>query len=108
MIQVDGVVIADAANVLVGTDLASAPGPGVLEVYIASSQADTIVNISAPPNIPGRAIRPALRANGLPQLSDMSPYSVGLAGGEQITVAVDIVTGATVGYCIRFTPEDEL
>jgi len=108
MIQVDGVVTADNANILAATDLQSAPGPGILEVYIASSQADTVVSISAPPNIPGRAIRPALRANGTPNLSDMSPFSLGLGGGEQITISVDIVTAGSCGYSVRFFSEDEL
>lgn len=108
MIQVEGRVTADNANVLSGTDLATCPGPGILELYIASSQSDTNVTFSAPPMLPARAIQPVLRANGTPLLSEMSPLSVELGGGEQIIINVDVVTAATVGYLARFYSLDEL
>jgi len=108
MIQVEGRITADNASALAGSDLESAPGPGVLELYIASSQSDTNVNFSAPPTIPARAIQPVLRANGTPMMSDMSPISIALAGGERITLGIDIVTAATVGYIARYYDLDEL
>jgi hypothetical protein len=41
-------------------------------------------------------------------VSDDSPVAVAVVGGEQIAVQVDIVTGATVGYVVKFIPQAEL
>jgi len=108
MIQVTGIVVADNTNVLAGTDLQSAPGPGAVMLWIASSQADTRITFTAPPRVACRNITPHLRTNGVPLCSDDSPVSMAVTGGEQIAVQVDIVTGATVGYVVKFIPQAEL
>lgn len=108
MIQVTGTVTADNTNVLSGSDLQSAPGPGAVLLWIASSQADTIVTFTAPPRVALRNVRPHLRTNGVPLVSDDSPVAVAVQGGEQIAVQVDVVTAATVGYVVKFIPKDEL
>lgn len=108
MIQVTGIVTADSNNVLTGSDLQSAPGAGVVLLWIASSQADTRITFAAPPKVASRNITPHLRTNGVPLVSDDSPVAVAVNGGEQIIVFVDIVTGATVGYVAKFIPTAEL
>lgn len=108
MIQVSGIVQADTTNVLSGSDLQSAPGPGAVLLWIASNQADTIITFTAPPRVALRNVKPMLRANGVPLVSDDSPVAVAVQGGEQIAVQVDIVTAATVGYFVKFIPKDEL
>ena len=102
MITVSGVKTADAANALAGTDLQSAPTAGIILIYVSSSQADTNVSISAPPNMAARSIQPQLRANGVPLVSDDIPYVLAVQGGEQIILNVDIVTSATCGYVVIF------
>ena len=108
MIQVTGIVVADTNNALAGSDLQSAPGQGVVLLWIASSQADTRITFAAPPRVASRNITPHLRTNGVPFVSDDSPVAIAVNGGEQIILFIDIVTGATVGYVAKFIPQTEL
>lgn len=108
MIQVTGIVTADTNNALAGSDLQSAPGPGVCLLWIASSQADTRISFSAPPTIASRNITPHLRTNGVPLVSDDSPVAMAVRGGEQIILFIDVVTAATVGYVVKFIPQGEV
>lgn len=108
MIQVTGIVTADTTNALAGSDLQSAPGPGVCLLWIASSQADTRMTFAAPPNVASRNITPHLRTNGVPMVSDDSPVAIAVRGGEQVILFIDIVTGATVGYVVKFIPQGEV
>lgn len=108
MIQVTGIVSADTSNALSGSDLQSAPGAGVVLLWIASSQADTRITFAAPPKVASRNITPHLRTNGVPSIQDDSPVAVAVVGGEQIILFIDIVTGATVGYVVKFIPQNEL
>lgn len=108
MIQVTGVVAADSTNVLAGSDLQSAPRAGVVLLWIASSQADTRITFTCPPNVASRNITPHVRTNGVPLVSDDSPVAVPVVGGEQIAVQVDIVTGATCGYVVKFIEKEAL
>lgn len=108
MIQVTGVVAADTNNALAGSDLQSAPGAGVMLLWIASTQADTRITFAAPPKVASRNITPHLRTNGVPLVSDDSPVAVACNGGEQIILFIDVVTAATVGYVVKFIPQAEL
>lgn len=108
MIQVTGVVTADTTNALAGSDLQSAPGAGVALLWIASTQADTRITFAAPPRVASRNITPHLRTNGVPLVSDDSPVAVAVNGGEQLILFIDIVTGATCGYVVKFIPQAEL
>jgi hypothetical protein len=108
MIQVTGIVTADANNVLSGSDLQSAPSAGIILFWVASSQADTRITLTAPPNVASRNITPHLRTNGVPLCSDDSPVALPCNGGEQIAINVDIVTGATCGYVAKFIPKAEM
>lgn len=108
MIQVTGIKTSDNANALASTDLQSAPGPGVYLFWVASSQADTIITITAPPQVASRNITPHLRTNGVPLVSDDSPVAVAVNGGEQVALQIDIVTAATCGYVVKFIPKAEM
>lgn len=108
MLQVTGIRTSDTANALAGTDLASAPGPGVVLFWVASSQADTIITITCPPRVAARNITPMLRTNGVPLVSDDSPVALPVKGGEQIALQIDIVTAGTCGYAVKFIPQEEL
>jgi len=108
MIQVLGIVTSDTTNALASTDLQSAPGQGVMMCWIASSQADTRITFGAPPRVAMRNITPHLRTNGVPLCSDDSPVAIACNGGEQVILYIDIVTGATVGYVVKFIPQAEL
>ena len=108
MIQVTGIVAADTNNALTGSDLQSAPGPGVVLLWIASSQADTRITFTAPPTVASRNITPHVRTNGVPLVSDDSPVAIAVRGGEQIILFIDIVTGAVVGYNVKFIPQGEV
>lgn len=108
MIQISGIKTATNANILGSTDLQTAPSAGVVLFWIASTQADTIVTISAPPTVAVRAVNPMLRTNGVPLVSDDSPVAVAVRGGEQIVLQMTIVTAATFGYVVKFIPTEEL
>jgi hypothetical protein len=49
-----------------------------------------------------------LRTNGVPMVSDDSPVAVAVVGGEQIILFIDIITGATVGFVVKFIPQAEM
>jgi len=108
MIQVTGIKTADSVNALAGTDLQSAPSAGIVLFWVASSQADTIITITAPPSVASRNITPHLRTNGVPLVSDDSPVAIAVNGGEQISLQIDIVTGATCGFAVKFIPKAEM
>lgn len=108
MIQVTGIKTADTANALASTDLQSAPSAGVVLFWVASTQSDTVITITAPPQVASRNISPHLRSNGVPLVSDDSPVSVAVRGGEQLALQIDIVTSATTGYIVKFIPAEEL
>jgi len=108
MIQVSGIKTADTANALASTDLQSAPGPGVYLFWVASSQADTLITITAPPQVGMRNNPVHLRTNGVPLVSDDSPISMAVNGGEQVAVQIDIQTAATCGYVVKFIPKGEI
>lgn len=109
MIQVTGVTTVTVANALANSDLQSAPGAGVILLWIASSQADTRITFAAPPRVASRNITPFVRGTtGVPLCSDDSPVAVPVVGGEQVVVNITVVTAATVGFCVKFIPQAEL
>ncbi len=102
IITVTGKVTADAPNALSGTDLQSAPKAGLVTVWVTSTQVDTIASFSAPPNTPARSLLVSQTTSGFPSINDNAAYVVEVKGGEQLTLAIDITTGATVGYIVMF------
>jgi len=87
---------ADDADVLGGTALDQLEAGGQLDVYLLSTQADTLASLTGPDNEPitqqvevpqeTRAIRP----------TDDVPLSLVVASGGHFTLDVNIVTAATV------------
>ncbi len=97
MITVRQVMTADNTDVLNGTDLESIPLLGLLAVWAASSQADTLITITGPENDPPvRAQALPLRTNGQPLKNEDSPYLVGVIQGGRYIIDINIVTAATV------------
>ncbi len=97
MIVVRQVLTADNTDVLNGTDLESIPLLGLLSIWAASTQADTLITITGPENEPPiRAQALALRTNGQPLKNEDSPYMVGVIQGGRYIVDINVVTAATV------------
>lgn len=108
MIQVTGITTTTTNNALASTDLGSAPGAGVVLLWVASTQADSRITFAAPPRVASRNITPFIRTNGVPLVSDDSPVAVPVVGGEQIILQITVVTAATIGYVAKFIPQAEL
>jgi len=101
-------IAADNTDVLAGTDLENIPGIGNLDVFVVSTQADTIFTITAPGQAtPLREQLAQLKTNAVVSQTDDMPVSLDCFGGRYI-ISVNIVTGATVKCMVVFTPaEDE-
>ncbi len=96
MIVVRNVMTADNTDVLNGSDLESIPLLGLLTIWAASSQADTLITITGPENEPpirGQAL--PLRTNGQPNKNEDSPYMLGVIQGGRYVIDINIVTAAT-------------
>jgi len=104
MIDVLVVDTADDADALATTDLETAPGSGIIEITMASTQADTIASISAGSDIIRRLINVPQRTNGEPLLNSDPTVMMAVVAGTKIIVNIDIVTGAVVKTLARFTP----
>lgn len=93
---------------LAGTDLERAPGPGLIQVWAASSVLTyTLTAVVGGDNIIRNQILP-LRTNGVPNMSDDPPQiAVPVGGGEKVVLSVGGTTGT---YCVlaTWTPLDEL
>jgi len=109
MIVVQKTITADDSDVLASTDLSNIPGAGVLEVFIASTQNDTVFTFTGPGNEPiVRLQKVMLRTNGMPVIKDDVPYTAIVIQGGHYVLNVDIVTAATVSIIANYTPADEL
>jgi hypothetical protein len=95
-------------DALQGTDLERAPGPGLIEIWPASTvDTATLTLVVGGENIVRNQVIP-LRANGVPNVSDDPPAaSAPVGGGEKIVVNLGGTTG-TIHTKAVFTPEDEL
>lgn len=107
MITVSLTFAADNTDCLNGTDLENIPEDGALDIYMASTQADTEVTLTAPGgDTPIRKQTLQLRTNAVISLSDDVPISVPVNKGKFI-VDLNIVTGATVRMIAIFRTEEE-
>ena len=108
MISVNRFITADDADALASTDLANVPGPGQLDIFLASTQNDSVFTFTGPGVEPvARLIRIGQRTNGQPSLADDVPYSVPVDTGHY-TLNIDIVTAATVGIVAIYRSMEEL
>ena len=108
MISVNRFITADDTDALAGTDLANIPGPGQLDLFLASTQNDTVFSFTGPGAEPlARLIRVGQRTNGQPALSDDVPYSMPVDTGHYV-LNIDIVTAATVSFVAVYRTIEEL
>ncbi len=108
MITVQRVLTADDTDALAGTDLANIPDDGQLDVFIASTQNDSVFSLTGPGTEPvARLIRVMQRTNGMPSLQDDVPYSVPVTTGHYV-LNIDIVTAATVSFVATYRSIAEL
>lgn len=99
---------ADDPNVLSGTDLQTAPSPGIVKVYVASTQMDTTMTFTVPPRVVARNIPVNVKTVANVDLSTDIPYIVAVNGGEQLILAIDEVTAATIAISVLFIPREEM
>lgn len=108
MISVQRTITADDTDALANTDLANIPGPGQLDVFISSTQNDTVFSLTGPGIEPiARLIRVAQRTNGMPSLLDDSPYSIPVDAGHYV-LNIDVVTAATASFVAHYRSLAEL
>lgn len=103
MIVVNSTLTASNTDILNGTDLDSIPGPGVLSVFGASTQADGTITITGPgsePVVRNRVL--ALRTNGVPDKLSDQPFLVGVIQGGHYVLNYTEVTAATAMFISVF------
>jgi len=108
MISVQRTITTDDTDALANTDLANIPGPGQLDLYLASTQNDTVFTFTGPGIEPvARLIRVMQRTNGMPSLLDDVPFSVAVDTGHYV-LNIDIVTAATLSFVAVYRSLAEL
>lgn len=95
-------------DALSGTDLERPPGPGVYNLWLASTVNTALVTVVVGgANIVRNQVIP-LRTNGIPNASDDPPtISMTVFGGEKVAVNIGGTTG-TVHTLAEFVPEEDL
>lgn len=96
------------ADALAGSDLEFAPGPGTLEVYVASTvNTATLTAVIGDRNVVRAQVIP-LRANGIPNSEEDPPAIAEIVeGGEKIVINIGGTTG-TVHTSAVFIPEEDI
>lgn len=95
-------------DALSGTDLERVPGPGVLQVFCASTvNTATLTAVVGANNIVRSQVIP-LRTNGVPNVNEDAPQiEMVVEGGEKVVVNIGGTTG-TVHTIAVYTPPEEL
>lgn len=89
---------ADDVDVLAGTALDQLEAGGQLDVFLLSTQADTVFTLTGPDNEPiAVAIEVAQETRAIRPTDDV-PLSLPVLSGGHFTANVDIVTAATVQF----------
>lgn len=104
MIVVTQTFTSDDTDALSGTDLENAPSAGVYAIWAASTQQDTLMEVSTQGVIPAKTVTLPKRTDGEPNMQDDMPVVVAVRSGTKVTISIDIVTGATVTLKTMFTP----
>jgi hypothetical protein len=96
------------SDALSGTDLERTPGPGLLEIFVASTvNTATITLVVAGENVVRAQVIP-LRTNGVPNINEDEPMAqIPVIGGEKVVVTLGGTTG-TIHTVAKHTPLDEL
>lgn len=105
MITVNKDLPTDTADVLNGTALDPVPGPGILMIFLASSQRDGVLTVGGPAVLGGGAYKvpPVLRASGIPDINADMPYIVEVVQGKCI-IDYDEVTAGDAFATILYLP----
>lgn len=94
----------DNNDCLSGSLLDPIPGPGVLTIYLASSQRDGIMTVTGPGAGTGSfRIPPVLRSSGIPDLAADLPTVLPTPGGKAI-IQYDEVTAGDAFTTVMFLP----
>jgi hypothetical protein len=96
-IQAEVTVTADDSDALVNTDLAYAPGPGAVGIWLASTVADSRATV----NVGGKVVMNdsiigKVATDAQIDMQAESPLIVPVKGGEKIRVNLDEVSAATI------------
>ncbi len=96
-IEADVTVTADDTDALVNTDLAYAPGPGAIGLWLASTVADSRATITVGRTVvKNDSLIGKVGTNApIDQLAE-SPTIVPVRGGEKVRVNLNVVTAATI------------
>lgn len=94
----------DNADILGGSLLDPIPAPGMLLIYLASSQRDGIMSVTGPGIVGAYRVPPVLRANGIPDLSADMPTIVPVLPGKVI-IAYDEVTAGDAFGTVIYVPK---
>jgi len=89
-------VTADDTDVLGGTQLDTLQEGGQLDLWLLSSQADSLASIFGPGNEPVASGIEVLNETRAPRPNDDPPFSLAIMKAGHYTLNIDIVTAATV------------
>jgi hypothetical protein len=104
VIQVFANGTATTADPLSGTQLDPMPYDGNLEIYAASTQADTTLAIKIADELVMDARPLPLRTSGQPLMSDDPGITQDVLSGQKARLSVVVVTGATWNLVVRLVP----
>ena len=95
-------ITADDADVLAGTQLDTLQEGGQLDIYILSSQADTLYSLFGPGNEPLVTNAEVPNETRAPRVNDDTPHTLVVMKAGHYTLDINIVTAATVIVLIIF------
>lgn len=93
----------DNTDCLAGSPLDPIPGPGLVLIYVASSQRDGQLTVGGPGVMGGGSfnVPPVPRTSGIPDLQADMPYVLGVKAGKVVMSYNEVTAGdafATVLY----------
>ncbi len=94
---------ADNTDCFAGSQLDPVPSPGILFLWLASSQRDGILSVTGPGITGAYRIPPTLRTSGIPDLSADMPILIPTNGGK-IICDYDEVTAGDAFLTVLFLP----
>ncbi len=95
--EADVTVTADDTDALVNTDLAYAPGPGAIGVWLASTVADSRATISVGNKVvKSDSLIGKVATNAQIDQEAESPTIVPVRGGEKVRINLNVVSAATI------------
>jgi hypothetical protein len=89
-------ITADDADVLAGTQLDTLQEGGQLDVFLLSSQPDTLYSIFGPGNEPIVTNAEVMNETRSPRPNDDTPHTLVIMKAGHYTLDINIVTAATV------------